>query len=112
MVLILAAEAQPGMVLAADVTDRHGRLLIPSGNPLEERHLSSLRSWGVQEIEVEDGTAGIPGILPKEHFIEQARQEVLPRFAGSDTTHPFLKGLLEAAVMERAGELARERSRT
>lgn len=39
------------MALAADVQDRRGRLLMPSGVTLQDKHVRSLRMWGVTHVD-------------------------------------------------------------
>ncbi|MDX9765720.1 MAG: hypothetical protein RBT51_00105 [Ectothiorhodospiraceae bacterium] len=43
---------RPDQVLAADVRDRSGRLLIPSGMSIKEKHIKVLMSWGITEVTV------------------------------------------------------------
>ena len=49
------AELRAGMTLAAPVHDRSGRLLIPAGMTLQDKHLRVLRAWGVSEVRIQDG---------------------------------------------------------
>lgn len=46
---------QPGMVVASDVKNIDGMLLIPVGAELSERQIDILQAWGVAEIEVQAG---------------------------------------------------------
>jgi putative nucleotidyltransferase with HDIG domain len=46
-----------GRVLAADVHDINGRLLLRQGQVLGASHLRVLKIWGVAEVEVADGAA-------------------------------------------------------
>lgn len=45
-------ELQIGMVLASDLKTEDGRLLLPSGMELEEKHLQLLERVGIEEVEV------------------------------------------------------------
>ncbi len=49
------AELRAGMTLAAPVHDRSGRLLIPAGMTLQDKHLRVLQAWGVSEVRIQDG---------------------------------------------------------
>lgn len=51
-------ELEPGLVVAAPVHDRSGRLLVPAGMTLQGKHLRILRAWGVPEVEVASGHGG------------------------------------------------------
>lgn len=53
MGIISLTAVKPGMILAQDVRDRNGRLLIHGGAALSEEHLRILKIWGVVEIDVE-----------------------------------------------------------
>lgn len=55
---------QPGRVVASDVKNIDGMLLIPAGASLTERQIDILQAWGVAEIDVQAGadaeTSGDP----------------------------------------------------
>ena len=53
MVRVKSEELQPGMVVARDVKNIDGMLLVPSGCELSERQIGILQAWGVTELEVE-----------------------------------------------------------
>lgn len=107
MSLVLLEQAQPGMVLAADVRDRQGRLLLPAGRELTPRVIESLRYWGLGSVEVL-GEAPPPE-APEQHspeLLERARRETDERFRNAGWPHPFLEVLHGLAVTRRARELA------
>ena len=108
MRFVTIEQAQPGMVLAAPVTDRRGRLLIPADACLSTRHVQALQMWGVSHIEVEgevpEDTS--PKDVPQED-VEGIRSEVHARFGSTDLGHPFIYALRECAV-NRAVKAARE----
>lgn len=87
------------MVLAAPVTDRRGRLLIPAEACLSDRHVQALQMWGVSHIEVAGDAQGeaSPGDMPPEE-VERVRCEVDARFGNTDRGHPFIHALRECAV--------------
>ena len=43
---------EAGMVLKADVRDRSGRLILPSGAELAEKQIRIFRTWGVTEADI------------------------------------------------------------
>jgi hypothetical protein len=91
--------AQPGMVLAAPVTDRRGRLLIPAETALTERHVEALKMWGIPQIEV-DGDSAVettPTDLPPE-VEARVRAQVDARFGSATDESPFMTALKECAV--------------
>jgi hypothetical protein len=46
---------KPGMKLAGDLLEPGGRLLLPRGTELSERHLRYFQIWGIAEAELEGG---------------------------------------------------------
>lgn len=94
----------PGMVLAADVHDRNGRLLIGAGVELEAKHLFIFRTWGIVEADVVGvecvETSVMPSdISPKE--FEHARSALLPLYAHTDIGHPAVDELLRLATLRK-----------
>ena len=109
MAVVSLEKIQAGEVLAADVHDSNGRLLIPAGKELGDKHLNALRMWGVSHCEIEgdgpeeDETAEIdPAIL------EEARRVVEALFVHNDAhgDHPVVALLRDAALLRTARELA------
>lgn len=49
---IPADQADAGSVLAEDVRDRSGRLLLSAGIPLKDKHLRVLKTWGVTQVAI------------------------------------------------------------
>ena len=93
------------MVLADDVHDRRGRLLMPSGVTLQDKHLRSFRMWGVTHVDVEvDGDAeGIGGqdrLEPR--AIEAAETELHELFRNAGLDHPLLHQLYDFCRCRRA----------
>jgi hypothetical protein len=87
------------MVLAADIIDSGGRLLLPVGTTLSEKHLRFCQMWGVLEAEI---VAGEDELEPEETTdpaqLEAARTAVLPRFRHVDPSHPVIDVLLHHAI--------------
>lgn len=108
MPLIDVANAQSGMVLSADVRDRRGRVLIPSGKELKERYLSALPMWGITHVEIEGDDPSAPDEELDEATLEQASREVGQRFEHANRAHPAIDALLSVCVRRRAEELQRQ----
>lgn len=111
MALISVEQAEVGMVLVADVTDLRGRLLIPAGKDLSERHVNALTIWGVTHIEVEgDGPEGqddAPETV-EPWAMAKAEEELEERFVLANRSHPVMKELMGICVKRRAVEVQRE----
>lgn len=107
MSLVLLEQAHAGMVLAGDIRDKQGRLLLPAGRELTERTLESLKYWGVGTIQVlgETPPPEPPEVVPPE-VLAQARRETDERFRNAGWPHPLLDVLHSMAVTRRARDLA------
>jgi hypothetical protein len=96
----------PGMVLASDVRDRSGRLLLKGGTELNDRHLHILRTWGILEAEVvgveedPDDPMLANGIGPE--LWSALENEIAPLFRHADLTHPAMRELLRMRIMKKA----------
>ena len=45
-------DIKEGMVLAADIKNKHGNILIKEGNTLTAKHVQLMKAWGVTEADV------------------------------------------------------------
>ncbi|MBJ6751882.1 hypothetical protein [Geomonas anaerohicana] len=103
----------PGMVLSRNVCDRSGRMLLPVGAELTEKHFSIFRMWGVLEVEVageavvEDAETAPP--LNQEidpELLAEARAEMERLFIYNDPEHPAIKELMRICTERRATRAA------
>ena len=46
-------DLKEGMVLASEIKNRHGNVLLQKGDALEEKHIMRLKSWGITEVDIE-----------------------------------------------------------
>ncbi|UFS70611.1 hypothetical protein LPW11_00105 [Geomonas sp. RF6] len=109
MALVHIDNLVPGMVVSQNVCDRSGRMLLPAGCTLTEKHFSILRMWGVLEAEVAcdaDGDGEVPVPQGGEDFppevLHAAREEVERLFLHNDPEHPAVKELMRICVLRRA----------
>ena len=110
MATVSVDQARPGMVLLSDVKDKKGRLLIPAGNELSDRHCQALKMWGVTSLDIEgdepEGEAALVDVSPE--VLAQAESDVDARFGENDMAHPFIASFRQIVVKRRAEQLARE----
>ncbi len=109
--MIPVDKAEIGMVLASEVKDQKGRLLIPAGRELQERYLNALPMWGITQIEVEGEDSDPEGDsldTLEPWAVERARKEVEPLFLRAGAAHPVVARLQEIRVAQRAQEIQRE----
>ena len=97
-----------GMIISEDVKGPNGQTLLGKGALLSEKHLRIFKTWGVQYISIEgdehhdqDETSTA---LPPE-LLQQAKEELLPRFKHTNYNHPLINILLEEATRLRAIQL-------
>lgn len=98
----------PGMVLAENVNDAQGRLLVPQGTELTDRHLRAFQLWGILGVRVrgpEGEEPPAPPISPE--CLAEAEARVRARFCTSPLAHPVLAELLRICTLREAGRLAR-----
>jgi hypothetical protein len=96
----LSLEAlKTGMTVRADVVDRTGRLLMPSGTRLEEKHLRRLRVWGISDVEAEHGAKEDPDSGPQlqRPLSEEEEERLRVHFRHNDPDHPLIRELLAHA---------------
>lgn len=53
MGLIHVKDLKKGMVLACEVSNKHGNTLLEKGDMLSEKHIMLLKSWGITEADIE-----------------------------------------------------------
>lgn len=94
-----------GMILAADVHDRSGRLLLGAGSELNQKHLVIFRTWGVSEADItgadeSDGLSPLPSDVSPEE-LAQAEQALEPIFRLAGTEHPAMKEIFQLAALRK-----------
>lgn len=94
---------RPDMVLSADIVDGGGRLLLPTGTSLTDKHLRYCQMWGVLEAEVAgdeppptDDDALDPDLMAS------VESQVRPLFQHCDLSHPAVDALFRYCVLSRA----------
>jgi len=107
-------EIQPGMLIASDVLDRNGRVLLKQGLQITEKHLTILKQWGVTDADIEgvsreEINAQAIEALDKD-ALSKAESEYEELFRHADREHPFNQELFRLSVLRRVhrtmGEVA------
>ncbi|MGE0442466.1 MAG: hypothetical protein AB7S39_18440 [Gemmatimonadales bacterium] len=95
-------QLRPDMVLSADLKDAGGRLLLPAGTTLTEKHIRYCQMWGIAEVrivaeeEAEEETA--PVIDPAR--LAAAEAALAPRFGHVDLHHPAIAAVFRYCVQQ------------
>ena len=100
---------KPGMVIAEDVRDIKGRLLLPKGKSIGPEHRRIFKIWGITQIEI----AGAPGDVDKapEPLVDPGWVEIVAKetekiFCRTDRQHPAVQEIFTLAVSYRAARLS------
>lgn len=96
-------EIQPGMVLAGDVLDRNGRVLLKSGLEITDKHLKILKQWGItdaliQGVNREEINAQAVQNLDKD-LLAKIEAEFETIFLHADRHHQFNQELFRLSVL-------------
>jgi hypothetical protein len=99
-----------GMVLKSNVCDRSGRLLLPSGGELTERHLKIFRTWGVLEADIEGDNCmeAVQDLINED--IDPARLAVAEEsvrriFRFNELEHPAIKELMRLCITRKVSDV-------
>jgi hypothetical protein len=103
---ILTDNLAQGMILASDVLDRSGRLLLKTGTELTDRHLYILRTWGIIEADIvgtEDNHADSATDKSIDPVLWSTLEDkIKPLFLHADLSHPAIYGLLRMRIQREA----------
>jgi hypothetical protein len=87
--------AQPGMVLATDLLDRQGQMLLPQGASLTESSLKSLARHGVDMLPIMQAEAPMPAV---DVAAVQARLDYLFRKNDAESADDWATGNLRRYI--------------
>lgn len=91
---------RPDMVLAADIVDGGGRLLLPGGTVLTEKHLRYCQMWGIVDAEIVGDEAAEDQAEATIDPARLAEVEALvgARFVHVSREHPAIEALFRYCV--------------
>jgi HD-like signal output (HDOD) protein len=105
MGLVAVSELKPTMVLADDLRDRSGRLLIGKGTHLTEKNIKVCKIWGVIEADIEGISQEEISSQRMKQFdpetLEAVEQVVRKRFIHNDLNHPAIRELLRICTLDK-----------
>jgi hypothetical protein len=104
-------DLEPGMQLADEVRDQQGRLLMPAGTELTDRHLRAFQLWGILSVRIRAGDAGAdPAEVPlTPGQLAEGEALVRARLRDTDPAHPLIIELVRRCAEREARRLAEER---
>jgi len=103
---------KPGMVLAADIVENHGQVLLTAGSTINEKHINIFKTWGIPEADIE-------GIDEEEITISEALEldpELLKAaqhradelFLFNNVKYPATRKLVQMYIKSEVARLAEE----
>jgi len=108
--LVSFDKLEPGMEVARDIINVNGAVLLAAGNLLTDRHLRTLRAWGVDVVHIKESNSGeeepaggaevTPGIR------SEAQEAVAVRFKHVTSQHWAVEAVKELAIRRAAARLA------
>ncbi|NNL74804.1 MAG: HDOD domain-containing protein [Desulfobacterales bacterium] len=92
-----------GQILAEDVRDINGRLLLARGNKIGANHLRIFKIWGISEVFIADGSGDGNKSKPEmdPELVEQVQEGVKILFYHMDMEHPAIKEIYKLSVKFR-----------
>jgi hypothetical protein len=87
-----------GMLLARDVRDPNGAILMRAGAAMTERYIKALKAWGILEVAIQsaDDPVAIPVTDPA--VIAEVRRLLDAQFNLSNREHPAVHALYEICL--------------
>jgi hypothetical protein len=92
------SDVRPDMVLASDVKDRHGHILLKGGEAVTEKALKIFKMWGVTDLDVQGVDQEVIEARVAEEYdpalVQAAERVAAERFRHADTDDPVVKELM------------------
>ncbi len=94
---------KPGQILAEEVRDINGRLLLASGNEIQSNHIRIFKIWGISEVNVAGSSGAKEKFDPKfdPELVEQAVETMKLLCSHVDMEHPAIREIFKIAVQFR-----------
>lgn len=94
---------EPGMVLADEVRDLNGRLLLEKGKTIQPKHFKRFKTWGITEVDIcgnnEGKNESKPDFDPEQY--EKIKEFTRHMFRYNDLDHPVIKEIFRLSVWFR-----------
>ena len=112
MGVINIADIRADMVLAADVKDRQGRVLLKEGEAITEKHLKIFKMWGVTDLDIRGVDQAVIEARAAEEIdpalLEAAERVARDKFRHADANDPVVRELIRLFkhhyIMEHTAE--------
>ena len=104
MLKVAIEDLAAGAVVAQNVLDLSGRMLVPAGTALTAKHLRAFKIWGVEKVAIASaGDSAEPdrSVIPRDADpgqLERARAAATERFRHAPTDLPAMSLLYDLCV--------------
>ncbi len=94
---------KPGQILAEEVRDINGRLLLARGNEIQPNHIRIFKIWGISEVHVAGASVRMDKFDSElnPELVEQAQESMMILCRHVDMEHPAIKEIFKLAVQFR-----------
>ncbi len=109
MPIFQSQDLKSGMILAQEVKSHSGRILLPEGTVLTEKHILNFKAWGITEADIQGENAGF-GSTPEAVKIDpqklaRAKKEVEALFCLSNQDHPAIIEFMRLSSLNRVKKM-------
>ena len=96
-------QLKAGQILAEEVRDINGRLLLAKGHEIRPNHIRIFKIWGIAEVNVAGAASRNDKFDPvlDPELVEQARESMTSLCRHADLEHPVIKEIFKLAVQFR-----------
>ncbi len=100
---VLTDKLIPGQILAEEVRDINGRLLLAKGNQIQSNHIRIFKIWGISEVNVAGAASCKEEFDPEldSELLEKAQESMKIICRHVDLEHPAIKEIFKLAVQFR-----------
>ena len=100
MMVVATDKIKSGQILAEEVRDINGRLLLAKGHAIEERHVRIFKIWGIPEVNLvgADHHEATSDPSMDAAMLEQTKKNVETLLCHVDPAHPAIKEIYRLAV--------------
>jgi len=94
---------RPGQILADEVRDINGRLLLAGGNKIEPKHIRIFKIWGISEVNVAEKASprDNPDLELDPELVEKVQESMSILCRHVDVEHPAIQEIVKLAVQFR-----------
>ena len=96
---------KPGMLLAEEARDVHGRLVLAKGKRIDSSHITNFKIWGITEVNIFSETLlkDEPELHNNFETIERTKERIKYIFSHIDLEHPAAKEIFRLSVKYSSG---------